>query len=292
MASDKMKIATDQRKFTIIYNDFLESDKLDSYEKLVFIALKKFTDSNAQAFPSYNTLSKITGISARKIMRCVAHMIELKVISVEHRDDEAHGHRSNLYTLYDYGFMWGNDEEEAEKIIPYSSKELIEELKRRGDLPETTKKELAFTDQSKNASSAASIANSITSNNTTKEAVLQEERYSFEEIKLLYRYDIISESVGEGDLDLIDLLLQVLYDALNTRKPTIKVNGEDKPTMVVISVLTKLYHDDLIEVVKTYNKQTKKIKSPKNYLLTMLYNQSINSKFGIVNQVNVDQNPT
>ena len=287
MASDgKMKIATDQRKFTIVYNDFLESDKLDNYEKLIFIAIKKFADSNLQAFPSYNTLSKITGISARKIKRCVAHMIELKVLSVEHRDDEAHGHRSNLYTLYDFGYMWGEDKAEAEKIIPYTSQELIAELKRRGDLPES--KELVHSDQEKTQAHNAST-NSVTKDYSTESLQNQEERYSLDDIKMLYSYDILCEGKDEGTIDQIDLLLQVLYDALNTKKSTIRINQEDKPTMVVIGVLTKLYYGHLLTVLEEFGKQTGKIKNPKAYLLTMLYNSGVNMSFGIQNQVQVDR---
>ena len=37
MAQKKIKSATDQRKFTLVYNDFLESELLNYYEKMIFI---------------------------------------------------------------------------------------------------------------------------------------------------------------------------------------------------------------------------------------------------------------
>ena len=63
MARKKIKSATDQRKFIMIYHDFLESDLLTSHEKMVFIALKKFADSNNQCFPSLKKLIDVTRIS-------------------------------------------------------------------------------------------------------------------------------------------------------------------------------------------------------------------------------------
>ena len=61
MARKRIKSATDQRKFTLVYNDFLESDILNYYEKMVFIALKKFADNDTmRAFPSLKTIHSIT----------------------------------------------------------------------------------------------------------------------------------------------------------------------------------------------------------------------------------------
>ena len=42
-----LKLKTEQRNFTIVYDDFLESDILDKNEKLVFIALKRYTNKTS-----------------------------------------------------------------------------------------------------------------------------------------------------------------------------------------------------------------------------------------------------
>lgn len=103
MARKKIKSATDQRKFTIVYNDFLDSGLLDKHEKLIYITIKRFADNNTlKAFPSLKTLHKMTGISVRWIKKSIEHMEQLGVIGVEHRTDEDKGYQSNLYTLYDY----------------------------------------------------------------------------------------------------------------------------------------------------------------------------------------------
>ena len=68
MARPKIKSATDQRPFIMVYQDFLESDLLDNhYQKLVYVYLKKFADSKNQCFPSVKTLSKLTKISVNKV---------------------------------------------------------------------------------------------------------------------------------------------------------------------------------------------------------------------------------
>ena len=135
MARKKIKSATDQRKFTLVYNDFLESDLLNHYEKSVFIALKKYADNDTmRAFPSLNKLHKITGISLSQVRRSIDHMKELGVISVEHRTDEDKGHQSNLYTLYDYAEIWsvGSSEDIAAVANEISEMKLVAELRSRG----------------------------------------------------------------------------------------------------------------------------------------------------------------
>ena len=99
--------ATDQRSFTIVYNDFLESSVLDAYEKLVFIAIKKFADNNTMmAFPSLKTICSITKLSLSKVSRCIKNMIDKGVLTKENRKDDIKGNQSNLYTLYDYAEIW------------------------------------------------------------------------------------------------------------------------------------------------------------------------------------------
>lgn len=110
MARKKIRSATDQRKFTLIYNDFIESNLLNYYEKMIFIVLKKYADNNTmKAFPSLNKLHKVTGISLSQVKRSINHMKELGVINVEHRNNEIKGHQSNIYTLYDYAEIWSVD---------------------------------------------------------------------------------------------------------------------------------------------------------------------------------------
>ena len=86
--NEKVVVETksDQRLFTMVYHDFLTSELLNYYEKMIFIMLKKHADSKThEAYPSLATISKETGISKRKVQNCLNHMEELKVIKRKRR---------------------------------------------------------------------------------------------------------------------------------------------------------------------------------------------------------------
>lgn len=102
MARKKIQSATDQRPFIMVYQDFLESDLLDDYyQKLVYIYLKKFADSNNQCFPSIKKISSLTKIGTTKVKQTLAELEEKGVISKANRNRSDGGKTSNLYTLYD-----------------------------------------------------------------------------------------------------------------------------------------------------------------------------------------------
>lgn len=111
MAGKKIKSKTDQRPFVIIYHDFLESDILDThYQKLIYIYLKKFADSNNQCFPSLKTLSELTKIGKTKVRETLKELESKGVLIIENRNKDNGGKASNLYTLKDYAEIWQNEE--------------------------------------------------------------------------------------------------------------------------------------------------------------------------------------
>ena len=134
MARKKFKSATDQRPFIMIYHDFLESDLLTSHEKMVFIALKKFADSNNQCFPSLKKLADITRISKRKIQDILKSLEQKHIISIGSRSRADGGDTSNLYTLYDFKELWnaGSSEEIVAVVNEYEEMKLVSELRSKG----------------------------------------------------------------------------------------------------------------------------------------------------------------
>ena len=294
MARKKLKSATDQRKFTIVYNDFLESDLLDKHEKLIFIAIKKFADNDTlKAFPSLKTLHRITGISVRWIKKSIEHMEEMGVISVEHREDDEKGHQSNLYTLYDYAEVWkagsSKEIEEIKKtnfinLQEVSTELLMKELERRTKEKEP---ETLHTDQSSNDSSTQ--LNQLDMVNTTLNSYKSQamERYTLEEVRTFYEYDLMISDYP-CHKDNIDTIMEILKETLNCTKPTIRIGGEDKPSMVVISKLMKLTYSEIMYVIEKYNEQTERIKNFNAYILTMLYRAKEQLNLDITNQVQHD----
>ena len=292
MARRKIKSATDQRKFTIVYNDFLESDLLDKHEKLIYIAIKRFADNDTlKAFPSLKTLHKITGISIRWIKKSIEHMEQLGVISVEHREDDEKGHQSNLYTLYDYAEIWnvGSSENDVAAVADeISEAKLVAELKARG-YTVIKEKEPDKTEPTKVTVEPSTKLNQFDIVNTTinSEKCQELERYTIDQIRQIFDYDILVNDKPLWQKD-IDSVFSILHTALNTTKETIRVGGEDKPTMIVIGKLMKLDYSEIMYCIEKYIEQTARIKNPTAYMLTLLYNAKEQMNLDISNQVQHD----
>ena len=289
MARKKIKSATDQRKFTIVYNDFLDSNLLDKHEKLIFIAIKRFADNDSLiAFPSLKTLNRMTGISIRWIKKSIEHMEQLGLIAVEHREDEEKGHRSNLYTLYDYANVWkvSSQKDIAAVIDEVYEMKLVEELRAKGYRVE---KEKGLMDEPTKEQPQAPQKNHLdVTDNTVKISKSQVfERYSLEEIKDYYDYDVMIQDNPCQTSD-IESVVNILHTTLNTTKPTIRIGGEDMPTLVVTGKLLKLTHMGIMYAIEKYMEQTDRINNPTAYMLTLLYNAEDQKNLDVANQVRHD----
>lgn len=292
MARKRIKSATDQRRFTLVYNDFLESDILNYYEKMVFIALKKFADNDTmRAFPSLKTIHSITGISLSQVRRSIEHMEQLGVISVEHRTDKEKGHQSNIYTLYDYAEIWkvdSSNDDVAAVVDEISEAKLVAELKARGyTVTKEKEPDTLSTDQSNNVSSTQLNQFDIVNTTINSKESQEVERYSLVEIRAFYDYDIMV-SDNPFDKNDIDSVMDILHTNLNTTKKTIRIGGEDKPAMVVISKLMKLTYSEIMYAIDKFKEQTDRIKNPTAYMLTLLYNSKEQMNLDIANQVQHD----
>lgn len=292
MARKRIKSATDQRRFTLVYNDFLESDILNYYEKMVFIALKKFADNDTmRAFPSLKTIHGITGISLSQVRRSIEHMEQLGVISVEHRTDKEKGHQSNIYTLYDYAEIWkvdSSNDDVAAVVDEISEAKLVAELKARGyTVTKEKEPDTLQADQSDNESSTQLNQFDIVNTTINSKESQEVERYSLVEIRAFYDYDIMVSDNPFAKND-IDSVMDILHTNLNTTKKTIRIGGEDKPAMVVISKLMKLTYSEIMYAIDKFKEQTDRIKNPTAYMLTLLYNSKEQMNLDISNQVQHD----
>lgn len=290
MARSKIKSATDQRPFIMVYHDFLESTMISSHEKIVFIALKKFADSKNQCFPSLKKLSEITGLSKRKIQDTLRELEQKHIISIGHRLREDGGTTSNLYTLYDFKELWnvGSSEEMAAVIDEYEDKKLISILEAKG-YKVLKEKELEATAPTKVTADSSTKLNQYDIIDTTINSVKSQEleRYTLDQIQQLFDYEIMVQDNPYQKYD-IDSVMNILHTNLNTTKETIRVGGEDKPGMVVISKLMKLTHAEIMYAIGKYKEQTERIKNPTAYMLTLLYNASEQMNLDITNQVQHD----
>ncbi len=291
MARKKIASATDQRPFILIYQDFLESELLDNhYQKLVYIYLKKFADSNNQCFPSIKKLSRLTKIGTTKVKQTLAELEEKGIISKVNRNRTDGGKTSNLYTLYDFAEIWkvGSSENTAAVAEEVSEAKMIAALKERGyKVIKEKEPDTLSTDQSSNASSTKFNQFDVVNTTINSSGSQEKERYSLEEIKLLYDYDTMIEDNPLYKKD-IDSVMDILHTNLNTTKKTIRINGEDKSAMIVISKLMKLTYSEVMYAIEKFKEQTDRIKNPTSYMLTLLYNAKEQMNLDITNQVSHD----
>lgn len=287
--NEKVVVETksDQRLFTMVYHDFLTSKLLNYYEKIIFIMLKKHADSKThEAYPSLATISKETGISKRKVQNCLNHMEELKVIKRKRRKTDNGDYTSNLYTLHDYAKLW-KDGVLPKESEPDDKQRLLEQIEQEYVM--INKKDLAKTSTKKYLQSLLESNNIPTDNNTENQEKSQEaqERYPEEWIIDFYNLNELKEE-NPTKAAVIDTVANILYTILNSTKETIRVNGEDKPTMAVVGRMLKLNQETIMYAIDQFIKQTDKIKNPKAYMITCLYNAQEQYELALHNQVSHD----
>lgn len=294
MTIDRMEVRSSVpvRKFVRVYKDFLESETLTAEEKLVFIALKSFVEfgrDEDEVYPSMATICKITGMSRPRATRTINSLVSKGIVKKQRRGLT----KPNLYTIADYPSMWSAEgvEERRQLLdteIPYTSDQLISELVRRGVLTEEAVAEKKIEPQSAATDSDPDGRLSIfsTINNITNKNKERQE-YTMKYLQELYEYDVLVQRQEYGT-DELDSVLDIIYDALNTTKDTIRINGEEKPAAVVRSKLLKLDATDIEYAIQKFRSVTDRIKNPRAYMLTILYGAKEQRSLDVTNNVSHD----
>lgn len=289
MADEKIivQLASPERKYVKVYHDFLDNSFLTTEEQMIFIVLKSYVDfkeDSGEAYPSMETICKRAKMSEKRARKNINALIKKGIAKKVQRGLT----KTNLYTLSDYATMWTCDNVEDvaavadnQGVKPLTPAEHIAELERMGYKVEIKEKGLA---SEPTKAHKQALDNQISKEqNTTDKPKSQAERYTMEDIKALYEYDSLIIQYPAKQTD-IDIVFDILYDTLNSTKQTIRIGGEDKPTMIVISKLMKLQPDDLIHSIDRYHQQDQRIKNVKGYLLTILYNAKEQNYLDLMNE--------
>ena len=289
MADEKIivQLASPERKYVKVYHDFLDNSFLTTEEQMIFIVLKSYVDfkeDSGEAYPSMETICKRAKMSEKRARKNINALIKKGIAKKVQRGLT----KTNLYTLSDYATMWACDNVEDvaavadnQGVKPLTPAEHIAELERMGYTVQIKEKGLD-TEPTKAQHQALDNQNFSKEQNTTDKPKSQAERYTMEDIRALYEYDSLIIQYPDKQTD-IDIVFDILYDTLNSTKPTIRIGGEGKPTMVVIGKLMKLQPDDLIYSIDKYHEQTERIKNVKAYLLTVLYGSREQQHLDIMN---------
>lgn len=111
-----------------------------------------------------------------------------------------------------------------------------------------------------------------------------------------YPLDFLKERLSYNDMlqqepfekDIINTFFHYLHNAVNTTKSIIRVNGEDKPSSAVVSVLLKLNYFDFLYAIQKYKANTTKVNNHGAYIVTLLYNAKAQNEADVTNQVQHD----
>ncbi len=279
----KVVLKSDYPLFVPVYHSFIESSLLNGKEKIIFIILKKFLTvgtEQGQVFPKLETICKYAGMTKKTVIKIIKSLQKKGLVEVEQQGLN----KPNLYTIKDYAKMWKAEsidklEETADEI---EERQMVEALIERGY--HVTKEKELETDSGQTSESSTHISNVSMGKNSTNEIKSQVERYTLNQIKQIFDYDVMIND-NPYYKENIDSVMDILHSTMNTTKATVRIAREDKPAMVVIGKLMKLHKDSIMYAIKKFSEQTERIKNPAAYMLTILYSAPEQFNLDIENQV-------
>lgn len=279
----KVVLKSDYPLFVPVYHSFIESSLLNGKEKIIFIILKKFLTvgtEQGQVFPKLETICKYAGMTKKTVIKIIKSLQKKGLVEVEQQGLN----KPNLYTIKDYAKMWKAEsidklKETADEI---EERKMIEALIERGY--HVTKEKELETDSGQTSESSTHISNVSMGKNSTNEIKSQVERYTLNQIKQIFDYDVMIND-NPYCKENIDSVMDILHSTMNTTKATVRIAREDKPAMVVIGKLMKLHKDSIMYAIKKFSEQTERIKNPAAYMLTILYSAPEQFNLDIENQV-------
>lgn len=281
-----VQTSTPERKFIKVYLDFLNAGLLSGKEQIIFIHLKQYINFandtgtvQGEVYPTLATLAKNVKMSEKTVRTVLQGLQRKGILEIKQQGMN----KPNIYKINDSAKMWKarNVEELKTAVEKIEEKRMIDILTAKGYY---VLKEKELVSDSAQTADTSSNKNYVFYNeqNIINKPKSQAERYTIQDIRILYEYDSLIIQYPKKKTD-IDIVFDILYDTLNSTKQYIRVGGEDKPAMVVIGKLMKLDYSDLVYSIDKYHEQTERIKNVKSYLLTIMYNSKEQQHLDIMN---------
>ena len=226
------------------------------------------------------TICKYAGMTKKTVIKIIKSLQKKGLLEVEQQGLN----KPNLYTIKDYAKMWKVEsiDKLKETVDEIEERQMIEALIERGY--HVTKEKELETDSGQTSESSTHISNVSMGKNSTNEIKSQVERYTLNQIKQIFDYDVMIND-NPYCKENIDSVMDILHSTMNTTKATVRIAREDKPAMVVIGKLMKLHKDSIMYAIKKFSEQTERIKNPAAYMLTILYSAPEQFNLDIENQV-------
>lgn len=279
----------------------------------------------ATAFPSQETLSKRTGMSVSTVKRAMKGLRDKGIVTVKRQGlnkpnlytihdyacmwkcetveelKELMKHPERLDKLDAEMYLEATDhigalerqgiisKEEAAKLRAVAKEQEQEHGEEPKEVEEPQAKEKPATGAQPETSITAQPTDISFSNNDYKKnyAPSQDEIYSMDMIKhkFEYEYMLMDRPHEQG---IIDSVFDYIYDTLNEPGEFIRVQRSMKPKRVVVSRFMKLTRESILFVIDRYQAQIKRIKYPKQYIITQLYEAPAQFEMDITNRVMSD----
>lgn len=281
-----VQTSTPERKFIKVYLDFLNAGLLSGKEQIIFIHLKQYINFandtgtvQGEVYPTLATLAKNVKMSEKTVRTVLQGLQRKGILEIKQQGMN----KPNIYKINDSAKMWKarNVEELKTAVEKIEEKRMIDILTAKGYYVLKEKELVSDSDQTADTSSNKNYV-FYNEQNIINKPKSQAERYTIQDIRILYEYDSLIIQYPKKKTD-IDIVFDILYDTLNSTKQYIWVGGEDKPAMVVIGKLMKLDYSDLVYSIDKYHEQTERIKNVKSYLLTIMYNSKEQQHLDIMN---------
>ena len=243
--------------YAIIPATVLFNEKIKANEKLLYAIITVLSNKEGYCYASNAYLGKLLNAQPHTISKWVSHLKSLGFLCLD--------------------------------IIKNDKGEIIQRRIYPNDTPYTINRTYPYSIDRTEGMSQKGQYNNIIDNNINNN-ILSNHIFSLSEMdksdKIDYEtifkknieYDILIQDIKIKDL--LQNITDIAIETLNTKKSSIYINSEPKPTNVVRSQLLKLKSNNIQYVINCLQQNRKEVKSIKSYILTTLYNS--------VNTMNID----
>lgn len=106
------------------------------------------------------------------------------------------------------------------------------------------------------------------------------------QIKINIKYQDFQLS-HEKDMDFVNTIVSIILDVFSSKSSTVTIDREQKSREFVKSTLLKLNYEDIETIIAKYKSIPEKVKNPRKYILTMLFNVKLEEGLNSFNQTNL-----
>lgn len=260
-----------------IYHDTLESGMLTLSELGMFATLKRFVDVSRDingisqtVYPSLQTISSHIQLTQKTVIKIIDQLCEKGILEKKQRGRR----KTNLYILSDRTEMWKakdfdevkkraqeNDVEKAARILREKGYTIIQ--------PEEHQERRQTAKKTASAPERGSMPSPTQTEYTTQ--------YLREELGVNLYLQVLKEhgALSPGEERLVNIIVNVIRDTLNSTQKTYKIQGVVVPAADVRDVFLKLNYGAIRYTMKQYKSVTHEIKTPTSYIRSILYQAGI-----------------